>query len=107
MKKNELLKRALYVAGLAGVMMGFNGCYTTGYIASEPVYIEYARPARPSNLHIWINGDYGWNRTSHTYVQSNGYWQKPSQGRTYRDGHWKSTPKGNSWSKGRWEKKQR
>ena len=101
------LKRLAYLAGFAGIVLCSSACMTEGYVTSEPTYMEYSRPPQPSNLHIWINGDYGWNRSSHTYVQRAGYWQRPVQGRTYKSGHWQTSSKGHSWAPGRWEKNKR
>jgi len=105
-KVSRHLKKFIYLASLAVIGIFLNGCMA-GYVATEPVYVEYARPAQPSNLHVWINGDYAYNRQSRTYVQSNGYWEKPNQGRTYVSGHWQTTPRGNYWAKGRWQKQSR
>lgn len=101
------LKKIIYLTSLAGILLGFNGCITGGYVATEPAYVEYSRPPRPSDVHIWINGDWGWNRTNHTYIQRNGYWQKPNQSRTYVTGHWQVTPRGHTWAPGRWQRKER
>jgi len=101
------MKRIIFLISLAGVLLLLNACSTTGYVTTEPAYVEYTRPERPSNLHIWIDGDWQYNNQTHVYVQKNGYWSKPSQGRTYETGHWQSTPKGKSWSKGHWKKNNR
>jgi hypothetical protein len=98
------LKRIIIVTSLAGIGFFFTGC-TAGYVATEPSYVEYSRPQRPSDLHIWIDGDWVFNTQTHAYVQRNGYWEKPVQGRTYISGSWQSTPRGKYWSKGHWQKK--
>jgi len=98
------MKKLILLISLAGIMVLLNSCDTTGYVASEPAYVEYSRPAAPSNLHVWIDGDWEYNNHSHVYVQRNGYWSRPSQGRVYQTGHWQSSPKGKSWSKGYWKK---
>lgn len=98
------MKKFIFLFSLAGMLLLLNACSTTGYVTTEPAYVEYTRPARPSNLHIWIDGDWQYNRQSRVYVQKNGYWSKPSQGRTYQAGHWQATPQGKSWSKGHWKK---
>ena len=100
------LKRIIILTSLAGIGLFFNGC-TAGYVATEPAYVEYSRPQRPSDLHIWIDGDWVFNTQTHAYVQRNGYWEKPVQGRTYISGSWQSTPRGKYWSKGHWQKKER
>jgi hypothetical protein len=101
------LKKLAYITGLAGVVIFSNACMTSGYVTSEPVYTEYSRPPQPSNLHVWIGGDWGWNRSNRTYVQRTGHWQKPEQGRSYREGSWKTSEKGHSWTPGRWERNDR
>ena len=95
------LKKMVFAASLAGTALIFNSC-TTGYMANEPAYMEYGRPARPNNLSIWIDGDWNWNNRSQQYYQKNGYWDSPRQGQTYMSGYWQSTPKGKTWSKGHW-----
>jgi hypothetical protein len=103
-KSGRPLKQIAYVTGLAGILFCFNGCFSTGYVTTEPVYVQHSRPAQPSTLHVWIDGDWGWNRSNKNYVQRNGYWKKPSQNKTYVTGSWKVTPKGHAWSKGHWKK---
>jgi hypothetical protein len=98
------IKRMIILTSLAGIGLFFNGC-TAGYVATEPSYVEYSRPQRPSDLHIWIDGDWVFNTQTHAYVQRNGYWERPVQGRTYISGSWQSTPRGKYWSKGHWQKK--
>jgi hypothetical protein len=97
------LKKFIYFISLAGLGIIFNSC-AAGYVASEPAYVEYDRPQRPSSAHIWINGDWGYNRQSRIYVQKTGYWQQPGRGRSYVSGHWQSTPRGSRWNKGYWQK---
>ena len=81
-----------------------NSCATTGYVSEEPAYVEYSRPVRPSNLHIWIDGDWIYNRHTQNYVRGNGYWQLPRQGRTYISGSWQTTPQGHRWQSGHWQR---
>jgi hypothetical protein len=102
LKFEKYLKKFIFLASLAGIGLFFNSC-VGGYVATEPAYTVYARPAQPSNLHIWIDGDWGWNSRSHVYVQRAGYWDSPRQGQTYVSGYWQTTPRGKSWSKGHWQ----
>lgn len=97
------LRRFIFLTCMAGSGMFLTGCMG-GYVASEPAYVQYDRPVRPSESHIWIDGDWGWNRQTHVYVQKAGYWDKPRQGQKYVAGHWNSTNKGKSWSNGGWQK---
>jgi hypothetical protein len=101
-KFGRYLKKFIFLASLAGMGLFLSSCMA-GYVATEPAYTVYARPPQPSNLHIWINGDWGWNSQSHMYVQRAGYWEQPRQGRTYVSGYWQSSPQGKSWSKGHWQ----
>ena len=98
------IKRIIFLTSLVGIGLFFNGC-TAGYVATEPSYVEYSRPQRPSDLHIWIDGDWVFNSQTHAYVQRNGYWAAPQQNRIYITGQWQSTPRGKYWSKGHWQKK--
>jgi len=101
------MKKFILLISLAGMIVLLNSCSTTGYVTTEPAYVEYSRPAPPSNLHIWIDGDWQYNNQRHQYVQKNGYWSKPVEGRSYQPGRWESSPKGKSWSKGQWKKNER
>jgi len=92
-----------YMVLFMGITLIFTSCMG-GYVASEPSYTEYARPQRPSETHIWIDGDWGWNNQTHLYVQRAGYWERPRQGQTYVAGNWQTTQRGKSWNKGHWQK---
>lgn len=102
----KYMKTFLYFIVLAGITIVFTSC-VGGYVASEPSYGYYERPARPSESHIWISGDWGWNSHSRAYVQKTGYWDRPRPGQVYVEGSWRTTPQGKSWSKGRWQKENR
>lgn len=97
------ITKYIFAAFIAASPAFFSGCFA-GYIESEPAYVEYSRPVRPSATYIWIDGDYSWNIQKHVYVQQKGYWQKPRNGQSYVSGQWYSTPKGKSWNKGHWQK---
>jgi hypothetical protein len=76
-------------------------------MATEPAYVDYARPQRQYDNQIWIDGDWGWNNQTHVYVQKAGYWAQPRQGRSYVAGSWKTTQRGKSWTNGHWQKQAR
>jgi hypothetical protein len=101
-KAAKRLKKLFYISSLIGIGFLVNYC-SLGYIASEPVYYENVRPARPSDLHIWIDGDWSYNRQSQAYVQSTGYWVKSDPNRTYISGSWQSNQHGKYWNKGHWQ----
>jgi hypothetical protein len=102
-KVGRHLKTYIYIAGLAGIGLMANSC-VLGYVATEPVYVETSRPPQPSNLHIWIDGDWVYSNQSHGYVRNTGYWERPRQNSVYVSGRWQSTPQGKHWEKGRWQK---
>lgn len=95
------LRKLFYVVGLVGAGLFLNGCMS-GYVESEPAYVQYNRPPQPSNVHLWIDGDWYWNNQQRTYVQHNGYWETPRQGRTYVSGSWQTNSRGTYWKKGQW-----
>lgn len=101
------MKKFIFLISLAGIIVLLNSCSTTGYVTTEPTYVEYSRPTQPSINHIWIDGDWQYRRPTHVYVQKRGYWSRPSQGRTYQKGNWQSSPQGKSWNKGQWKKNDR
>jgi len=102
-KAGKYLKKFMYLIFLAKMAFCFTSC-VPGYIATEPVYVESTRPQTPSPLHIWIEGNWLFNRQSHTYVHEAGYWQKPNQNRKYVSGHWQKTPHGSYWVASRWQR---
>ena len=102
-KVGKNLKRFIYVSSLLGMGLFFNSCIG-GYVETEPAYVEVARPPQPSNLHIWIDGDWVYSRQNHAYTRNAGYWQKPIKGRTYVSGHWQASAKGKYWAAGKWQR---
>jgi hypothetical protein len=99
----KYLRLFLYLLIFAIVGMSFTSC-VGGYVATEPVYSGYDRPASPGVGYIWIDGDWNWNRQSRSYEHEHGYWTKSKEGRAYQSGHWESGPRGKSWVRGRWNK---
>jgi hypothetical protein len=99
------MKKLIFLSLLAGVLIALNSCTATGYVASEPLYVEHVRPARPSELHIWIDGEWQYNRSQQAYIQKKGYWKKPSAGRSFIKGQWIETSRGRTWVPGHWQKR--
>ena len=106
MKTKEMFRKLCVLAGIAGLGIFLNSC-APGYMATQSSYVEQSRPERPSDLHVWIDGDWILDRQTNAYVQQNGYWSEPKQNRIYVSGQWQTTPKGKYWSKGHWHKKNR
>jgi hypothetical protein len=103
-KCNSSLRKIIYITGFIGAGLCFNACKSTGYVANEPTYVQYSRPPQPSEVHIWINGDWAYNQKHHVYTQRNGYWEKPNPRRIHVPGYWKSGPRGKYWVAGRYER---
>jgi hypothetical protein len=103
-KMSRHLKKIIVISSLAGIGLFLNSC-VTGYVVTEPSYVQVTRPQRPSVFHIWIDGDWVWSRQSHAYVQRNGFWKKPNKGQVFITGSWQGTPRGKYWVPGHWERK--
>jgi hypothetical protein len=100
------LKSIIYITSLVGIGLFLNSC-VGGFVATEPAYVEFSRPVRPSALYVWIDGDYAWNNQTHLYVQRAGYWEKPRPNQVFVAGHWQSSSKGKTWAPGHWQKQGR
>ena len=99
----KYMKTFIFFTFLTVIAVVFTSC-VGGYVVSEPAYSNYERPQRPSESHIWISGDWGWNSHSQIYIQKAGYWEKPRQGQVYVEGFWQTSPQGKSWTKGHWQR---
>lgn len=97
------MKKFVYLISLVGLLTFFNSC-SVGYVSEEPIYREGPRPQRPSESHIWIEGNWYWNNQSRSYNRRDGYWARPDRGRTYESGHWIRTERGYRWVPGRWRR---
>ena len=74
------------------------------YVETEPIEVVDVRPSRPSDVHIWIEGNWVWSNQSGTYVHRNGYWDRPRHNHTYIQGQWNATPRGHKWQQGHWQR---
>lgn len=79
----------------------FSAC-RPAYVSVRPTNSVVERPIRPSVNHVWVDGDWVYNRRSHVYSRNESYWVKPNRGKKYTQGKWKSTQKGDYWVRGRW-----
>lgn len=96
------MKKLILLISMAVVAICFSSC-APQYVAVEPTYVEDVRPPRPSENHVWVEGDWVWRRQTHDYVRKGGYWDTPRRGRTYKPGHWTTNRRGHSWKMGEWE----
>jgi hypothetical protein len=102
-KFGKSLKKFLYVSSLVGIGLFTNSCIA-GYVDTEPTYVETVRPERPSNVHVWIDGDWIYSRQTHAYARQQGHWDKPVQGKVYVSGSWQVSSRGRYWTPGHWQR---
>ena len=77
-------------------------CSGIGIVRTEPMYVEIERPRQPSSAHIWIEGDWIWQKDSRTYSNNHGRWELPQRSKKFTPGHWETRRKGKYWIHGRW-----
>jgi hypothetical protein len=94
------MKKLILIPAVFALFLVFNSC-AVGYVSEEPSYQEI-RSTRPSETHIWIEGNWVWNRQSNSYNRRAGSWIVPTRNRTYESGHWIRTNRGSRWQNGRW-----
>lgn len=96
------MKKRILSAFLVAIITMLNAC-TPAYVHTVPSrYQGNIRPPSPSNTHIWIDGNWIYNRQTKSYQERNGYWSKPSRRRSYQTGYWKKSQRGNQWVRGQW-----
>lgn len=93
--KKSILRFILLVA-----LTLFTAC-SAGYVSEEPTYQEN-RPPRPTERHVWVEGNWIWSRQTRTYHHGAGNWEVPIRNRSYELGYWKRTNHGSQWKKGKW-----
>ena len=67
-----------------------------------PVVI--VKPPLPSPRHIWIDGEWRWNKKRGEYVWREGFWIEPKPGRMWVPGFWEDGPGGSRWIAGHWKR---
>ena len=96
------MKQLFQIAVVLYLLTFFNAC-APGYVSSIPPERNYDRPTRPSTSHVWIDGNWIYQRRAKSYYRNNGSWQTPRRNRTYQQGSWKSNNQGYRWHNGRWQ----
>ncbi len=94
------MKKSIFILAIFTTLSLFTAC-SAGYVSTEPTYQETQTP-RPTVRHIWVEGNWVWNRQSRSYQHAAGLWVIPHQNRIYQRGHWVRTNRGSRWQKGRW-----
>jgi hypothetical protein len=95
------MKNQVIACCILGITLCFQSC-TAGYVETVPLYVDSPRPPRPTTTHIWIDGEWEWNRHTHTYGRKDGHWEMPQKGRKYVPGEWRKSSKGQYWYRGHW-----
>lgn len=93
------MKKVIFA--LIGLTLLCNAC-SPAYVSTQPTYQDGFRPPQPSNNHVWVDGNWIYNRPTRTYNRVDGYWAVPNRGRKYKAGQWKNNNRGYYWTPGRW-----
>ena len=75
------------------------------YVKVRPSHpnVVVVRPACPSQKHIWVDGEWGWNPNLRNYEWKEGRWEMPQPYAKWIPGHWKQTKQGYNWIAGHWK----
>lgn len=81
---------------------GVNDRYDYPVVINRPAAPHFHRGRQPSRHHVWIPGEYRWNRGG--YVYHPGYWAiPPRMGMQYIPGYWQPARNGGFvWISGFW-----
>lgn len=100
------MKEVIQLITVAVIALFMQSCKTNGYVAVRPASIETVRPVRPGVNHVWVDGDWRWDRQTRHYNWHSGYWHAPYRGHIYTPGRWQTTERGHRWVAGRWRRQQ-
>jgi hypothetical protein len=95
------LKMLFFALFLMGFSQTFIAC-SPSYVRIQPTYAEEFRSPCPSNNHVWVDGNWRYNRPIKAYTRGNGYWLLPNVNRKYESGQWRNNSRGFYWTPGRW-----
>lgn len=69
----------------------------------RPAHVVVVKPAKARPNHIWVAGQWKWDKRKNAYVWVDGYYLKQRRGYKYMAGEWVVVPaKGYKWVPGRW-----
>ena len=61
------------------------------------------KPAKPDAKHVWVAGEWKFNKTTKKYDWKEGHWFAPRPNTIWVSGHWKKVPEGFKWMHGQWK----
>lgn len=100
-----MVKKTLMIGMLSlGFMLWSLGSSAQVVVRVKPVArkVVVVKPARPSAAHVWIDGQWKWNRKKKEYVWIKGHWVKRKAGKKWVPGHWQKVRRGYKWIPGHW-----
>ena len=67
------------------------------FVRVRPIAPLIVRPAIPSPRHVWIEGEWDWDRRRGEYVYRQGYWMEPRPSREWVPEFWEDGRDGSRW----------
>ena len=95
----------LTIAILFFLSLSFTNAQVVVKAKPRKAKILVLKTKRPSTNHIWIDGQWKWNKKSNRYVWVNGKWSKPKHGYVWVAGSWKNLSNGFVWKEGYWRRR--
>ena len=77
------------------------------FVRIRPIAPVIIAPPIPSPRHIWIPGEWRWNKRRGEYVWREGHWLVPKPGREWIPGFWEDGRDGSRWIPGHWRRARR
>ncbi len=74
------------------------------YVRIRPIAPVVVVPPGPSPRHVWVPGEWRWNKRRGEYVWREGFWIEPRPGRVWVPGFWEDGPGGSRWIAGHWRR---
>ena len=104
-KKGKLESGNRYVRVVDRRTVSYAGLYGSSYKGYNTNLYRYAnnrKSYRPSNRHIWIEGEWRYNRRLRRDVWYDGYWIAKKRNHKWVQGHNRSSNGARAWVAGRW-----
>ena len=75
------------------------------FVRIRPIAPVVVVPPIPSPRHVWIPGEWRWNRRRGEYIWRQGFYAVPKPGRVWIEGRWVEGPEGSRWEPGYWRRR--